>query len=95
MRVAPEIQSWGEGPTSRESPYRDSCTFEALAKQKKNALDHSCNKHRSVYSRAESVQGVRKLTKGGVSQSEQNCDLSINCSDNLEQFWSMKVCILG
>ena len=34
MRVASEIQSWGEGPTSRESPYRDSCTFEALAKQK-------------------------------------------------------------
>ena len=38
MRVAPEIQSWGEGPTSRESPYRDSCTFEALAKQKKKSL---------------------------------------------------------
>ena len=29
------------------------------------------------------------------SQSEQNCDLSINCSDNLEQFWSLKLCILG
>ena len=27
----------GEGPTSRESPYSVSCTFEALAKQKKNA----------------------------------------------------------
>ena len=38
MGVAPEIQSWGEGPTSRESPYRDSCTFEALAKQKKTPL---------------------------------------------------------
>ena len=38
MRVTPEIQSWGEGPTSRESPYRDSCTFEALAKQKKTPL---------------------------------------------------------
>ena len=38
MRVAPEIQSWGEGPTSRESPYRVSCTFEALAKQKKMLL---------------------------------------------------------
>ena len=38
MRVAQEIQSWGEGPTSRESPYRDSCTFEALAKQKKTSL---------------------------------------------------------
>ena len=35
MRVASEIQSWGEGPTSRESPYRDSYTFEALAKKKK------------------------------------------------------------
>ena len=29
MRVA---QPWGEGPTSRESPYRDSCTFEALVR---------------------------------------------------------------
>ena len=28
MRVAPEIQSWGDGPTLRKSPYRDSCTFE-------------------------------------------------------------------
>ena len=35
MRVAPEIQSWGEGPTSRGSPYRDSYTFEALAKKNK------------------------------------------------------------
>ena len=33
MRIASEIQSWGEGPTSRESPYRLSCNFEALAKQ--------------------------------------------------------------
>ena len=40
MRVAPEIQSWGEGPTSRESPYRDSCTFEALAKQNKQKKKH-------------------------------------------------------
>ena len=47
--------------------------------------------------RAESVQGVRnrsEQTKGGVSQSEQNCDLSMNCSDNLERFWSLKLCIL-
>ena len=51
MRVAPEIQSWGEGPTSRESPYRDSCTFEALAKQNKKALGHGHNKHGSVYSK--------------------------------------------
>ena len=34
-------------------------------------------------------------TKGGISQSEQNCDLIINCSDNLERFWSLKLCILG
>ena len=84
MRIAPEIQSWGEGPTSRESSYRDSCTFEALAKQKKKALDHGCNKHRSVYSKGREWRSEQ--TKGGVSQSEQNCDLSINCSDNLEQF---------
>ena len=38
MRVDSEIQSWGEGPTSTESPYRDSCSFEALAKQKKTPL---------------------------------------------------------
>ena len=38
MRVAPEIQSWGEGPTLRESPYRVSCTFEALAKQNKKSF---------------------------------------------------------
>ena len=37
MRVTSEIQSWGEGPTSRESPYRVSCTFEALAKQNASA----------------------------------------------------------
>ena len=41
MRVASEIQSWGEGPTSRESPYRVSCTFEALAKQKKASAQGS------------------------------------------------------
>ena len=35
MRVAPEIQSWREGPTSRGSPYCVSCIFEALAKLKK------------------------------------------------------------
>ena len=28
----------GEGPTSRESPYRVSCTFEALAKPKKKKM---------------------------------------------------------
>ena len=50
MRVAPVIQSWAEGPTSRESPYRDSCTSKWLAKKKKNALDHGRNKHRQVYS---------------------------------------------
>ena len=31
-------QSWGEDPTSRESLYHVSCTFEALAKQKKGLL---------------------------------------------------------
>ena len=93
MRVAPEIQSWGEGPTSREIPYRDSCTFEALAKQKKMPLATVAIRTDQCTARAESVQVVRKPL--GVSQSEQNCDLSINCSDNLEQFWSLKLCILG
>ena len=61
MRVAPEIQSWGEGPTSRESPYRDCCTFEALAKKKKkNALDHGCYKHRSVYNKGRECPGSEK-----------------------------------
>ena len=60
MRVTPEIQSWGEGPTSRESPYRDSCTFEALAKQQKNVLDHGRNKHRSVYSKGRECPGSEK-----------------------------------
>ena len=98
MRVAPEIQSWGEVPTSRESPYRDSCTFEALAKQKKKPLTTVAISTDQCTARTESVQGVRKCseqTKGGVSQLEQNCDLSLNCSDNLERFWSLKLCILG
>ena len=60
MRVASEIQSWEEGPTSRESPYCDSCTFEALAKQKKNAFDHGRNKHRSVYSKGRECPGSEK-----------------------------------
>ena len=60
MCVALEIQSWGEGPTSRESPYRDSCTFEALAKQKKKAFDHGCYKHRSVYSKGRECPGSEK-----------------------------------
>ena len=47
MRVAPEMQSWGEGPTSRESPYRVSCTFEALVKQK-NASAQGSLKFREV-----------------------------------------------
>ena len=63
MRIAPEIQSWGEGPTSRESPYRDSCTFEALAKKhKKNVLGYGCNKHRSVYSKDRECPGSEKIT---------------------------------
>ena len=48
MRVASEIQSWGEGPTLRESPYRVSCTFEALAKQKKIASAQGSLKFREV-----------------------------------------------
>ena len=48
MRVASEIQSWGEGPTSRESPYRVSCTFEALAKPKKFASAQGSLKFREV-----------------------------------------------
>ena len=66
MRVAPEIQSWGEGPTLRESPYRDSCTFEALAKQKKNSLDHGRNKHRSVYSKGRECPGSEKTALNNV-----------------------------
>ena len=60
MRVAREIQSWGEGPTSRENPYRDSCTFKALTKQKKKALDRGRNKYRSVYSKGRKCQGSEK-----------------------------------
>ena len=48
MHVASEIQSWVKGPTSRESPYRVSCTFEALAKQKKNASTQGSLKFREV-----------------------------------------------
>ena len=63
MRIAPEIQSWGEGPTSRESPYRDSCTFEALAKQKKKtSLTTVAISTDQCTARAESVQGVRLKT---------------------------------
>ena len=51
MRVASEIQSWGEGPTSRESPYCVSCTFETLAKQKKNASAQGSSKFREVFNR--------------------------------------------
>ena len=60
MRVAQEIQSWGEDPTSRKGPYRDSRTFEALAKKKKNALDHGRNKHRSLYSKGRECPGSEK-----------------------------------
>ena len=45
---ASEIQSWGEGPTSRESPYRVSCTFEALAKQKTTTSAQGSLKFREV-----------------------------------------------
>ena len=48
MRVAPEIQAWGEGPTLRESPYRVSCNFEALAKQTKKASAQGSLKFREV-----------------------------------------------
>ena len=40
----------GEGPTSRESPYCVSGTFEALAKQKKNASAQGSLKFREVSS---------------------------------------------
>ena len=42
MRIASEIQSWGEGP------YRVSCTFEALAKQQKNSFAQGSLKFREV-----------------------------------------------
>ena len=76
----------------------------ALSKRsqnKKNTFDHGRNnyKHRSVYSKGRECPGSEKTAlnkqKVGVSQPEQNCDLSINCSDNLEQFWSLKLCLLG
>ena len=68
-------------------------------KKKKNVLDHSCNKHRSVYSKGRKCPGSEKTALNKqreelVSQN-QNCDLSIYCSDNLEQFWSLKLCMLG
>ena len=50
----------GEGPTSRESPYRDSCTFEALAKQKKTSLTTVVVSIDQCTARAGRVQGVRK-----------------------------------
>ena len=53
MRVAPEIESWGEGPTSRESPYCDSCTLARKTKTKNN-------KHRSVYSKGRECPGSEK-----------------------------------
>ena len=53
-------QSWGEGPTLRESPYRDSCTFEALAKQQKMPLTTVAISTDQCTARAESVQGARK-----------------------------------
>ena len=70
---------------------------------KKNTFDHGCYKHRSVYSKGRECPGSEKIALNknrfrysvGVSQSEQNCDLTINCSDNQEQFWSLKLCMLG
>ena len=41
-------KSWGECPTSRESPYRVSCSFEVLAKQTKNASVQGSLKCREV-----------------------------------------------
>ena len=38
----------GEGPTSRESPYRVSCIFKALAKQIKNTSAQGSLKFREV-----------------------------------------------
>ena len=66
----------------------------ALSKrsQKKYALDHGCYKYRSVYSKGRECPGSEK-TEELVSQNKTV--LNINCSDNLEQFWSLKLCILG
>ena len=80
MRVASEVQSWGEGPTSRESPYRDSCTFEVLAKKKKNASAQGSLKFREVSNsfwegtRREKtrLKKVSYLLTYLVSQSDQN-----------------------
>ena len=56
MRIAPEIQSWGGGggggcPPLRESPYRVSCIFEVLAKQKQNSSAQGSLKFRKVSNR--------------------------------------------
>ena len=68
-------------------------------KKKENVLDHGRNKHRSVYSKGRECPGSEKttLSKQRVELVSQNKTviLSINCSDNLEQFWSLKLCILG
>ena len=48
MHVAKKFNYGGEGPTLRESPYRVSCTFEALAKQQKNASVQGSLKFREV-----------------------------------------------
>ena len=73
----------------------------ALSKRsqnKKNVLHHGRNKHRSVYSKGRECPGSEKtdLNKQREELVSQNkTDLSINCSDNLEQCWSLKLCILG
>ena len=62
MRTASEIQSWGEGPTSRESPNRVNCIFEVLAKQnKKNASAQGSLKSEKCLTASGKVPGERKL----------------------------------
>ena len=65
---------------------------------KKNMSDHSCNKHRSVYSKGRECSGSEKNALNNVRwelvSQNKAVILSMNCSDNQEQFWSLKLCIL-
>ena len=66
--------------------------------KKKKPLDHGRNKHRSVYSKGRECPGSEKTALNKQREelvSQNKTDLSINCSDNLERFWSLKLCILG
>ena len=52
----------GEGPTSRESPYHVSCTFEALAKQNKTKQNKQTNKQTKSNASAQGSLKFRKVS---------------------------------